>query len=333
MIPKVKKIWKYQNANFPQFKNDAISSLLELFIESVFFIVVIFGLALIFCLVLFSLNSPTKLDINFLSGVIQGGIAIATLLFGFLFINDRIKNRIVKAINKFEELFSEKYVYPSQTRVKQLEQNPISIFRKEQHRYYATRAYIDNKKDEAIKEIISTDSFPLEYINMFDTPGEAKAYYKNTYSKSKGKRRLRALVTTIEKLFWIRLATNSVLHTFNLDRTQLDKLESGSERFLYRDIKAYLYAWLVCSIDNIEDDVTYMPVKYIGLKYPNQGDPDIKAYEKALSWLIKQFDSGDFANYVGDIQIPQEDIETYKEISPYLNQLITLLNDYKISLT
>lgn len=333
MIPKVKKIWKYQDANFSQFKNDTISSLLELFVESIFFIVVIFGLALIFFLVIFFLNSPTKVDINVVSGLFQVGIAIVALLLGFLLLNERIKNRIVKEISKFETRFLEEYVYPSQTRVKQLEQNPISNFRKEQHRYYATRAYIDNKKDEAIKGMISTDSFPLEYINMFDTPGEAKAYYKNTYSKSKGKRRLRALVTTIEKLFWIRLATNSVLHTFDLERTQLDKLESGSERFLYRDIKAYLYAWLVCSIDNIEDDVTYMPVKYIGLNYPNQGDPDIKAYEKALSWLIKQFDSGDFANHVGDIQIPQEDMETYKEISPYLNQLIILLNDYKISLT
>ncbi|MCC3454626.1 hypothetical protein [Microcoleus sp. PH2017_08_TRC_O_A] len=333
MIPKVKKIWKYQDANFSQFKNDTISSLLELFIESIFFTVVIFGLALIIYLVVLFLNSPTKVDINVVSGLIQGGTAIVALLFQFLFLNERIKNRIVKEINKFETKFSEEYVYPSQTRVKQLEQNPISNFRKEQQRYYATRAYIDNKKDEAIKGMTSTGSFPLEYINMFDTPGEAKAYYENTYSKSKGKRRLRALVTTIEKLFWIRLATNSVLHTFNLDRTQLDKLESGPERFLYRDIKAYLYAWLVCSIDNIEDDVTYMPVKYIGLNYPNQGHPEIKEYKKALDWLIEQFDSGDFANHVGDIQIPQEDLETYKEISPYLNQLITLLNDYKISLT
>jgi uncharacterized protein YoxC len=246
-------------------------------------------------------------------------------------------NKLNQQINKLNQQINK-----LNQQIEDLKKNKDANIIKEQRLRYLADIYMVNENTLNQKKIISlvlqeySDKFPNGYEQV-----EAGLTKSSTDYQSR--RNLRAVITTINKRSWNRLATAAASKVFDLKQDDKDRLGYEPEKSLFVDIYIYLCAWLVNSIEvnsidnNIPTYMRYMPVKEIGLNYhdSNRKIVDIEAYNTALSELIKFFDLGTFAILFDDIQVlSPEQIDICKEgVSPYLTVLIKMLNDFFEKLT
>ena len=191
--------------------------------------------------------------------------------------------------------------------------------------------YEDASNDLILKMIIKNPALN-ERLRNVDNKDVLLSQAKQKCSYWENRKKLGAVIRTIEKESWKGLARSAALYALGVEDEQDDLAYDSDEYLLSKDIYIYLYAWLVNSIDNsIAIDIFYTPIDDIGLRYPSEQSPDIDTYKKAFKFLISAFDTGKFYIGVEDIQpLTTEQREIcQKEVSFYLNKLIEMLEDFE----
>lgn len=255
--------------------------------------------------------------------VLSMAVPIFASFICFLFAREMHEKIITKQIKFIAKIMKAQHL-------KKLEKSSNNNFIiKEQMLLHYAYFYMANEESNRRDIILRASQIHGNECNPADVEPDLKKRFANEQIRKK----LGVVITSIKEESWNLLATASTLDTFNFDSensVHREELENGRKLLFCQDIYVYLSVWLVSSIDNnIPGAMPYMPVKVIGLHYPDTKAPDINAYEIALSYLIKAFDQGNFVMNFSHIQeLSPEQIKICKEISPYLKKLIQMLKDF-----
>ena len=264
-------------------------------------------------------------------------------LTGIVLSFDMIKEVISKEVKALErQLPNREYVDALERSIKELENSNDIKLREEQELLYLAHLFV---ADEEIFKRMDIKSFASEaYREKFKTLLDASCYLQKRFADEQSKRKLRAVITSIENDSWRALATAAATVAFDLQNNYTDEINAQlfakPNNFLVADIYMYLSAWLVSSIDNnIATAIPFMPIEEIGLRYLTLEQlPDIDKYEQAFDFLIKVFKNGKFCNFlkVGDgtkkiQELDTEEIKICEEVSSYLEELLIRLKNFELS--
>ena len=335
LLSEFQNSWKKrkQSSN-SQSKNDTIYNLISFCYNCIVSTFLIVLLLFTFFVIIFPFISNKKVDINLTYTSIGLVIAIAALLLGFLFVYDRIKDKISKEINAFETNLLHDEANPLQKQIKNLEADNDTNIKKNQELYYLACLFITNGENNEEKNQIILDRVKNEVCRdkyKLYSHKQIKDDLAKIYADRNSNTNLRAAITTINDKSWRALAASAARKSLGIKRDDYQQLKNDKNYLLFLDIYVFLSVWLVSSIDNnVATAMPYMPVKSIRLNYTTEVEvsPDIDAYERAFSYLAKRFDDGSFVKVVDEIQIfTVEQVNTFKKISIYLNQLIKMLQE------
>lgn len=262
---------------------------------------------------------------------------------------DMIKEVISKEIKALEKQFPEHgqvSALEEQLNSLKLKNNSLEENSDSKVREYLLRLNLV-RLNEAAPNLIEQIIFKNLALNKSRTNFHSMPLFlsdaEEDYTSGEIRKNLGAVIRTIKKDSWNRLAKNAALSALN---PNLDDIAYGPDYIaygkpghpLFKDIFIYLYAWLVNSIDNsIPIDTFYTPIDDIGLRYPSEQSPDIEKYRKSFEFLVLAFDDGDFYKFIKDIQstspeqsLSIEQIEICKTRVPfYLKKLIKMLDDFE----
>jgi hypothetical protein len=170
----------------------------------------------------------------------------------------------------------------------------IGAFKDHISRQIKDEIYENHRKESAeiasqkyyISQIIEEpSSFNIEELNLESISSDVlhsndKSGSDLGFSGFKDRHQIRCEILGVPDGLWKSLALSSAMHVLGCEREDVDR---DPRYFFFRDIYAYLRAWLVCSIDN--DGGKTMPVNVIGLHYPNNKSPDVELYLKAVVFI------------------------------------------------
>lgn len=114
----------------------------------------------------------------------------------------------------------------------------------------------------------------------------------NVFSKSlsrkfedeKKLRKARCIIMNLpDKDFFQPISLKASMHA--LGKSEKSEMKKGNlEYIFFRDIHAYMKAWVVCSIECSHNSL--MPISVIGLNYPTSDNPNKGAYKIAIQYII-----------------------------------------------
>lgn len=149
---------------------------------------------------------------------------------------------------------------------------------------------------------------------------------KKEFGKIREERAIRCIVQKLpDEKFLEPIALSSAMQALGKSSREKEEKEAMNrfpEYYLYRDIYAYLKAWLICSIDN--DSGNLMPISPIGLNYPDKDNPNKEVYIAALTYikddLLEREEAKEFLS------------ETAKQkVKECIGKLIELIEEYQYS--
>jgi len=190
----------------------------------------------------------------------------------------------------------------------------------QRHRYYLSRIFNGTESFEISD--LKLNSLSQNVRQEIHSLG-AKSFQEDLEQEFKEIRIKRFIRCSIQKLpdqeFLQPIALVSAMYALEKSK---EEMNSPPEYYLFRDIYAYLKAWLICSIDN--DNGELMPISLIGLNYPNQSNPNKEIYKVALNYIKNELLEKSKSKEI----LPERTRQSIKE---HITKLIELIEIYPAS--